>query len=172
MCDFCWSPQLSFKQSHFLVSVHNNLVWHWLSRYSCVWGWRKLQRWPASTVLLSQGFLEKLPCTYYGWSNCFYRLYNGNLSHISEEGEGHSLLYQFCNHRVNWLSKMTLLCMRQKGILNLPTSSLHLCSPLQPRFLGQDSPSAHLFSKTIGSRFTPAKIKLGEDSPSWFIYFR
>ena len=38
--------------------------------------------------------------------------------------------------------------------------------------LGQDSPSVHLFSKTIGSRFTPAKIKLGEDSPSWFIYFR
>ena len=32
--------------------------------------------------------------------------------------------------------------------------------------LGQDSPSVHLFSKTIGSRFTPAKIKLGEDSPS------
>ena len=32
--------------------------------------------------------------------------------------------------------------------------------------LGQDSPSVHLFSKTIGSRFTAAKIKLGEDSPS------
>ena len=32
--------------------------------------------------------------------------------------------------------------------------------------LGQDSPSVHLFSKTIGSRFTTAKIKLGEDSPS------
>ena len=38
--------------------------------------------------------------------------------------------------------------------------------------LGQDSPSVHLFSKTIGSRFTTSKIKLGEDSPSWFIYFR
>ena len=38
--------------------------------------------------------------------------------------------------------------------------------------LGQDSPSIHLFSKTIGPRFTTAKIKLGEDSPSWFIYFR
>ena len=32
--------------------------------------------------------------------------------------------------------------------------------------LGQDSPSIHLFSKIIGSRFTTAKIKLGEDSPS------
>ena len=38
--------------------------------------------------------------------------------------------------------------------------------------LGQDSPSVHLFSKTIGSRLTTAKIKLGEDSPSWFIHFR
>ena len=47
-----------------------------------------------------------------------------------------------------------------------------------PRFtfstksLGQDSPSVHLFSKTIGSRFTTVKIKLGKDSPSWLIYFR
>ena len=32
--------------------------------------------------------------------------------------------------------------------------------------LGQDSSSVHLFSKKIGSRFTTAKIKLGEDSPS------
>ena len=32
--------------------------------------------------------------------------------------------------------------------------------------LGQDSPLIHLFSKIIGSRFTMAKIKLGEDSPS------
>ena len=32
--------------------------------------------------------------------------------------------------------------------------------------LGQNSPSIHLFSKIIGSRFTTAKIKLGEDSPS------
>ena len=31
--------------------------------------------------------------------------------------------------------------------------------------LGQDSPSVHPFSKTIGSRFTTAKIKFGEDSP-------
>ena len=34
------------------------------------------------------------------------------------------------------------------------------------KLLGQDSPSVHLFFKTIGSRFTTAKIKLGEDSPS------
>ena len=32
--------------------------------------------------------------------------------------------------------------------------------------LGQDSPSIHLFSKIIVSRFTTAKIKLGEDLPS------
>ena len=37
--------------------------------------------------------------------------------------------------------------------------------------LGQDSPSIHLFSKIIGSSFTTAKIKLGEDSPSWFVFF-
>ena len=54
--------------------------------------------------------------------------------------------------------------------------STHLeSSPLftfSTKSLGQDSPSGHLFSKTIGSRFTIAKINLGEDSPSWFIYFR
>ena len=38
--------------------------------------------------------------------------------------------------------------------------------------LGQDSPSIHLLSKIIGSRFTTAKIKLGEDSPSWFVFSR
>ena len=36
--------------------------------------------------------------------------------------------------------------------------------------LSQDSPSVYLFSKTIGSGFTTSKIKLGEDSPSSFIY--
>ena len=34
------------------------------------------------------------------------------------------------------------------------------------KLLGQDLPSIHLFSEIIGSRFTSAKIKLGEDSPS------
>ena len=38
--------------------------------------------------------------------------------------------------------------------------------------LGQDSLSVHLFSITIESRFTAAKIKLGEDSPSWFVFPR
>ena len=38
--------------------------------------------------------------------------------------------------------------------------------------LGQDSPSIHLFSKTIGSRFIATNIKLGEDSPSWFFFLR
>ena len=37
---------------------------------------------------------------------------------------------------------------------------------------GQDSPSFHLFSITIGSRFTATKIKLGEDSPSLFVFSR
>ena len=32
------------------------------------------------------------------------------------------------------------------------------------KLLGQDSPSVHLFSKTIGSRLTAAKIKLGVNS--------
>ena len=35
--------------------------------------------------------------------------------------------------------------------------------------LSQDSPSIHLFSKIIGSRFTTVKIKLGEDSLRWFV---
>ena len=38
------------------------------------------------------------------------------------------------------------------------------------KLLGQDSPSIHLFSKMIGSRFTTTKIKLGEDSSSWFVF--
>ena len=37
--------------------------------------------------------------------------------------------------------------------------------------LRQDSPSIHLFSKIIRSRFTITKIKLDEDSPSWFVFF-
>ena len=36
--------------------------------------------------------------------------------------------------------------------------------------LDQDSPSIHLFSVTIGSRFTTSKIKFGEDSPSRFVF--
>ena len=59
-----------------------------------------------------------------------------------------------------------------KVILNLPTSNLSPLFTFSTKSLGQDSPSVHLFSKTIGLRFTTAKIKLGEDSPSWFIYFR
>ena len=42
-------------------------------------------------------------------------------------------------------------------------------SPLFPfttKSMGQDSPSVQLISKTIGSRLTDSKIKLGEDSPS------
>ena len=86
----------------------------------------------------------------------------------------------------------TLLYAMYRGILFLPHSnslvgnhakivSLNACvkgylepthlksSPLftfSTKSLGQDSPSIHLFSKIIGSRFTTAKIKLGEDSPS------
>ena len=55
---------------------------------------------------------------------------------------------------------------RVKGHLE-PT---HLkSSPLftfSTKSLGQVSPSVHHFSITIGPRFTAAKIKLGEDSPS------
>ena len=56
--------------------------------------------------------------------------------------------------------------VRVKGHLE-PT---HLkSSPLftfSTELLGQDSPSFHICSLTIGSRFTTAKIKLGEDSLS------
>ena len=38
--------------------------------------------------------------------------------------------------------------------------------------LGQDSPSIHHFFKIIESRFTTTKIKLGEDSPSCFVFSR
>ena len=40
------------------------------------------------------------------------------------------------------------------------------------KLLGQNSPSVYLFSITTGSRFTAEKIKLGEDSPSWFVFSR
>ena len=57
---------------------------------------------------------------------------------------------------------------RVKGNLE-PT---HLkSSPLftfSTKSLGQDSPSVLLFYITIGSRFTTAKINLGENSPSYF----
>ena len=69
----------------------------------------------------------------------------------------------------SWLKKggqYNLYYACVKGYLE-PT---HLkSSPLftfSTKSLGQDSPSVHLFSKTFGSIFTPAKIKLGEDSPS------
>ena len=41
---------------------------------------------------------------------------------------------------------------------------------LSTKSLGQDSPSVHLFSITVGSRFTTAKIKLGEDSPADLLF--
>ena len=67
---------------------------------------------------------------------------------------------------INKKQKNTNLYARVKGHLE-PT---HLkSSPLftfSTKSLAQDSPSIHPFSKLIGSRFTTAKIKLGEDSPS------
>ena len=56
-----------------------------------------------------------------------------------------------------------LLYARVKGHLeptHLKSSPLFIFST---KLLGQDSPSIHLFSKIIGSRFTTAKIKLAED---------
>ena len=68
----------------------------------------------------------------------------------------------------NWFNTYA----RVKGHLE-PT---HLkSSPLftfPTKSLGQDSPSIHFFSKIIGSRFTTSKIKLSEDSPSWFVFSR
>ena len=68
--------------------------------------------------------------------------------------------------------------------LNLPNNArvkghlepTHLkSSPLftfSTKSFGQDSPSIHLFTKIIGSRFTTAKTKFREDSPSWFVFSR
>ena len=71
----------------------------------------------------------------------------------------------------NLVSFLTTAYALVKGHLK-PT---HLkSSPLftfTTKLLGQDSPSVHLFSETIGSRFTTVKIRLGEDSPSWFVFF-
>ena len=53
-----------------------------------------------------------------------------------------------------------------KGILNLPTSSLHLCSSFHQNRYVKIHHQFTRFSTTIRSRFTAAKIKLGEDSPS------
>ena len=60
---------------------------------------------------------------------------------------------------------MLPLMHASKGIVNYPFKSLPLFT-FSTKSLGQDSSSIHLFSKIIGSRFTTAKIKLGEDSPS------
>ena len=65
-----------------------------------------------------------------------------------------------------WVFAGCLLYAYVKGHLE-PTHLKY--SPLftfSTKSLGQDSPSIHLFSKIIRSRFTIAKIKLGEDSPS------
>ena len=57
------------------------------------------------------------------------------------------------------------LCMSQRHLepKHLRSSPLFTFST---KLLSQDSPSVHLFSIIIGSRFTAVKIKLGEDSPS------
>ena len=79
---------------------------------------------------------------------------------------------------------LSLLCKansrkRYRDYLKLTPSNAGVKGHLEPthlkssplftfstKSLGQDSPTIHLFSKIIGSRFTTAKIKLGEDSPS------
>ena len=61
---------------------------------------------------------------------------------------------------------------RVKGYLeptNLKSSPLFTFAT---KSLGQDSSPVHLFSITIESSFTAAKIKLGEDSPGWFVFPR
>ena len=54
-----------------------------------------------------------------------------------------------------------------KGILNLPTSSLHLCSPFQQNHLVKIH-RQFTSSKTIWSRFITAQ----KDSPRLFIYLK
>ena len=61
------------------------------------------------------------------------------------------------------LSIHCTLMHASKGILNLHTSSLHLCSPFQQNRLVKIHHQFTFFSVTIGSRFTTAKIKLGKD---------
>ena len=78
----------------------------------------------------------------------------------------HALKYMF--------SYLLLLLPTVNACIKGHLEPTHLkSSPLfnfSSKSLGQDSPSIHLFSTTIGSRFTTVKIKLGEDSPSWFFF--
>ena len=78
-------------------------------------------------------------------------------------------LYHFSPHNHDNQSSFSVFLLsfdnmnaRVKGQLE----TIHLKSLLLFNFLtkslSQDSPSVHLFSITIGSRFTAAKIKLGE----------
>ena len=69
-----------------------------------------------------------------------------------------------------------ILCSRQKTNLNLPTSSLHLCSHLLEKIVGSrftiSSPrfqkngvKIHRCGKRVRSRFTKLKYLLRQDSP-------
>ena len=94
--------------------------------------------------------------------------------------------YLFSSHNIHILSEYTKDIKTSKSntvyfytIIALVKGHLeptHLkSSPLftfSTKSLGQDSPSIHLFSKIIRSRFATAKIKSGEDSPTWFVFSR
>ena len=117
-------------------------------------------------------FIESIAVTTAFWLD----QYGGRFASIFRRCPRSMLWGQWFNHPkghyVTWGGPRCTLMHALKGILNLPTSSLHLCSPFLTKLLGQDSPLIHLFSITIWSRFTAAKIKLGENSPSWFVFSR
>ena len=96
----------------------------------------------------------------------YRRVHTANMQHTQLSRNMHKYMYVTLTLfiKLNYWFESFNACI--KGHLE-PT---HLKSSplftLSTKSLGQDSPSVHLFSKTIGSRFTPAKVKLGEDSPS------
>ena len=81
--------------------------------------------------------------------------------------------FKFTKHLFNF--SIYLCCLTNNACIKGHLEPTQLkSSPLftfSTKSLGQDSPSIHFFSKKGGSRFTSTKIKLGKDSPSWFVFF-
>ena len=132
-----------------------------------------------TSEIVSLNFIlwAKIPiCSYPPWS---VRGHNSNTERISQ----YTTLFLFSpfgsicksDHSTPLIKQKTpldiYLCTCQRASWTYPPqvfTTIHLFN----KIVSQDSPSVHLFSKTIGSRFTIAKIKFGEDSPSWFVSSR
>ena len=107
-----------------------------------------------------------------------HKIYRDEAVGLTKKLQKYLKNYDICENvkfgAISW--KFDILSITAYACVKGHLEPTHLkSSPLftfSTKSLGQDSPSVHLFSKTIGSRFTTAKIKLGEDSPSWFIHFR